>query len=97
MRVSAPPFRHPCYFGTDIDSAENLIANNHSIDEIREIIGADSLGFLSEEHVFELADGCKLDFCAACFNGKYPIEIPADTNKTQFEKKISEKNEKENL
>ena len=90
-------FRHPCYFGTDIDSAENLIANNHSIDEIREIIGADSLGFLSEEHVFELADGCKLDFCAACFNGKYPIEIPADTNKTQFEKKISEKNEKENL
>ena len=97
VRVSAPPFRHPCYFGTDIDSAENLIANNHSIDEIREIIGADSLGFLSEEHVFELADGCKLDFCAACFNGKYPIEIPADTNKTQFEKKISEKNEKENL
>ena len=83
--------------GGHADSASHMHGCKVDADEIREIIGADSLGFLSEEHVFELADGCKLDFCAACFNGKYPIEIPADTNKTQFEKKISEKNEKENL
>ena len=97
MRSVPPESLTPLRGPPPVHVPRQLIANNHSIDEIREIIGADSLGFLSEEHVFELADGCKLDFCAACFNGKYPIEIPADTNKTQFEKKISEKNEKENL
>lgn len=96
VRVSSPPFLFPCYFGTDIDSPENLIANNHTTDEIRDIIGADSLGFLSEEHVLHLADNCKLDFCAACFNGKYPVDPPTESNKSQFEKKLSEKI-KENL
>ena len=91
VRVSAPPFRHPCYFGTDIDSAEHLIANNHSIPDICKIIGADSLGYLSEESVLHLADGCPLDFCAACFNGDYPIEPPKINAKSKFETKISEK------
>ena len=91
VRVSAPPFRHPCYFGTDIDSAEHLIANNHSIPDICKIIGADSLGYLSEESVLHLADGCPLDFCAACFNGDYPIEPPKVNAKSKFETKISEK------
>lgn len=91
VRVSAPPFRHACYFGTDIDSPDNLIANNHSIDEICKIIGADSLGFLSEENVLHLADECPLEFCAACFNGDYPVPPPKNNTKTKFETKLSEK------
>lgn len=96
VRVSAPPFRHPCYFGTDIDSPENLIATNHTVEEIGTIIGADSLGFLSEENVLKLADNCSLDFCAACFNGDYPVAVPESPVKSQFEKKLSEKRIKEN-
>lgn len=91
VRVSAPPFLFPCYFGTDIDSKENLIANNHTVEEICEIIGADSLGFLSVENVLQLADGCPLDLCAACFNGDYPVEPPKENTKSKFETKLSEK------
>lgn len=91
VRVSAPPFLYPCYFGTDIDSSEHLIANNHSIPEICKIIGADSLGYLSIENVQHLADGCPLDFCTACFNGDYPEKPPKDHAKSKFETKISEK------
>lgn len=91
VRVSAPPFLFPCYFGTDIDSKENLIANNHTVEEICEIIGADSLGFLSVENVLQLADGCPLDLCAACFNGDYPVEPPKANAKSKFETKLSEK------
>ena len=54
VRLSAPPFLYPCYFGTDIDSRENLIAAQHSIEEIREIIGVDSIGYLSCENVHKL-------------------------------------------
>lgn len=91
VRVSAPPFLFPCYFGTDIDSPENLIANNHTVDEICDIIGADSLGFLSQENVVNLADGCNLDFCSACFNGKYPLNPPTQADKSRFDRKLSEK------
>lgn len=91
VRVSAPPFRHPCYFGVDIDSPDNLIANHHSLEEICKIIGADSLGYLSVDNVIHLADGCPLDFCTACFNGDYPIEPPKENAKSKFETKISKK------
>lgn len=91
VRVSAPPFRHPCYFGVDIDSADNLIANHHSLEEICKIIGADSLGYLSTDSVRHLADGCPLDFCTACFDGDYPVEPPKENAKSKFETKISEK------
>lgn len=91
VRVSAPPFLFPCYFGTDIDSKDKLIANNHTVEEICDIIGADSLGFLSVENVLQLADGCPLDLCAACFNGDYPVEPPKENAKSKFETKLSEK------
>ncbi len=88
MRVSSPPFLHPCYYGTDIDSSENLIASKCSVEEIAKLIGADSLGFLP---VSEL---CKLcgsnDFCSACFSGDYPTAVPCDTRKDRFEQKLSE-------
>ena len=77
MRVSAPPFLNPCYYGTDISSKERLIACQHTLDEIAEIIGVDSIGYLSVEDATKIADteGSK-GFCCACFNGKYPTEIP---------------------
>ncbi len=87
MRVSAPPFVAPCYYGTDIDTAENLIANHHSVKEIAEILGVDSLGYLSLEHA-RLLTGRDDGFCTACFGGEYPTAVPADGMKNRFEKKI---------
>ncbi|MCQ2519743.1 MAG: amidophosphoribosyltransferase [Lachnospiraceae bacterium] len=94
IRISAPPFRHPCFYGTDIDSEENLIANQHSIEEITEILGADSLGFLPMESLGELISENGISnasggYCGACFNGEYPTTIPADTRKDRFEGKIN--------
>lgn len=89
MRISAPPFLYPCYYGTDIDSEENLIACHHSTDEIAKIIGADSLGYLPIEKLDQLIDS--EDYCAACFQGDYPTKIPADLRKDRFERKLSER------
>jgi amidophosphoribosyltransferase len=75
VRISSPPFKHPCYFGTDIPSEDQLIASGHSIDEICEMIGADSLGYLEVDKLSEMINGQK-DFCTACFTGDYPIEPP---------------------
>jgi len=69
MRVSSPPFRHTCHYGTDIDSEENLIANKMSLEGIRAKIGADSLGYISIEGLKRACGGCALDFCTACFTG----------------------------
>ena len=89
MRISAPPFLYPCYYGTDIDSEENLIACHHSMDEIARIIGVDSLGYLPIEKLSKLIDS--EDYCSACFQGEYPTKIPADPRKDRFERKLSEK------
>ena len=91
VRLSAPPFLYPCYFGTDIDSRDNLIAANHTIEEIRDIIGVDSVGYLSCDSVHKLADNSHLNFCAACFTGEYPCEIPKRASKNRFEQKLSER------
>ena len=90
MRISAPPFLHPCYYGTDIDSEEHLIANKHTTEEIAALIGADSLGYLPMETLGELTHGG--GYCSACFSGEYPTQIPTDTRKDRFEQKLSEKN-----
>lgn len=91
MRISAPPFRYPCFYGTDVDSGDMLIANRHTVDEIRDIIGVDSLGYLTLEDAKRLGDeGRCRGYCTACFNGEYPVEMKADANKNKFEKKISE-------
>ncbi len=87
MWVSAPPFVAPCFYGTDIDTADNLIANRHSVEEIAEIIGVDSLGYLSLEHA-EALTGRNDGFCTACFGGEYPTAVPSDGLKNRFEKKI---------
>ncbi len=91
MRVSAPPFLFPCYFGTDVDSSDGLIANNHTVEEIAKIIGVDSLGFLGNDSVLKIADSTGLGFCTACFDGKYPVEVKDNNKKLKFERKLSEK------
>lgn len=89
MLSSAPPFKNPCYYGTDIDSRENLIACHHTVPEIAKIIGADSLGYLDIEHARLLTGGDGTGFCAACFDGNYPTEEPVAGDKNRFERKIS--------
>ena len=75
VRISSPAFLHPCYFGTDIPSEDQLIASGHTVDEICKMIGADSLGYLDVDKLSELISG-KTDYCDACFSGKYPIAPP---------------------
>ena len=87
VRVSAPPFLFPCYYGTDIDSQDCLIASQQSAGQIAETIGADSLGYLPVSQLNQLA-GCQ-EYCSACFGGQYPTKIPSDTRKDRFEQKLS--------
>lgn len=89
VRISSPAFLHPCYYGTDIDSEEHLIACKHTVSEIADIIKADSLGYLPLESLSVLTGNGK--FCNACFGGKYPTRIPKDTRKNRFEQRLSEK------
>lgn len=89
MRVSSPPFLHPCYYGTDIDSEEHLVACKHSVKEIAKIIGVDTLGYFPMEELDKLAGDTH--FCSACFDGVYPTAIPVSTSKDRFERKLSEK------
>lgn len=84
MRVSSPPFLWPCYFGTDVPAREQLIAYNRSVEEIRQMIGADSLGYLQIDRLKELVNG--LDICQGCFTGKYPMEPPEDDIRGEYEK-----------
>ena len=72
VRISSPPFLYPCYFGTDVPSNSQLIAANHSEEAIREMIGADSLGYMRLEDLEKMAEG--LPLCKACFDGVYPMD-----------------------
>lgn len=84
VRISSPPFLHECYFGTDIPSKEQLIAHNRTIEEIRQLIGADSLGYLKFERLSEMVEG--LSICTGCFNGIYPMEPPKEDIRGEYEK-----------
>lgn len=83
MRVSSPPFLWPCYFGTDVPAREQLIAYKHSLEEIREIIGADSLAYLRIERLEEMVN--HLGICKGCFTGKYPLDPPTEDIRGDFE------------
>jgi amidophosphoribosyltransferase len=76
MRISSPEFIAPCYFGTDIPNKEKLIACHHTVEEICEIAGADSLEFLSMENLYKIAPNAQCGFCDGCFTEKYPLDIP---------------------
>lgn len=83
MRVSSPPFLWPCYFGTDVPAREQLIAYNRSVEEIRIMIGADSLSYLRADRLSEIAG--HLGICRGCFTGKYPMDPPQDDIRGDFE------------
>lgn len=89
MRISSPPFINPCYFGTDISSKDKLIACKLTIDEIRQFIGADSLGYLSRESMMKVAENSKVDFCSACFTGEYPVDVTGENFVDKYSKKIN--------
>ena len=90
LRSSAPAFINPCYYGTDIDSKDSLIACNHTVEEITKITGADSLGYLRLEDVTEICkSGSAGGYCTACFDGNYPTEIPK-CYENKYDIKISE-------
>lgn len=73
VRICSPPFLHPCYFGTDVPSNDQLIASSHTTEEICRMIGADSLGYMQIDYLEGMAGG--LPLCKACFDGKYPMEV----------------------
>ncbi len=89
LRISSPPFLFPCYYGTDIDSQENLIACKHTPEEIAKITGADSLGYLPLEKLRDMAPLPRgVRPCAACFSGKYPTRTYSGAAKDKFEQKL---------
>ncbi|MBQ9113328.1 MAG: amidophosphoribosyltransferase [Clostridia bacterium] len=91
IRSSAPEFLNPCYYGTDIGSRAELIACKYTPQEMAQLFGADSVGFLPLEAAFRLGDSGKCKgYCAACFNGQYPTEIPTESGESKYDHKISE-------
>lgn len=83
VRISSPPFLYPCYFGTDVPSNEQLIAHSHTTEQIREMIGADSLGYMEIEKLKDMVG--ELGYCDACFTGNYPMEVPGRDVSLAFE------------
>ena len=96
-RISAPPFVHPCYFGTDIPDEKDLIATGHTVEEINKMVGSDTLGYLSIEHVQQLAIHSKCGFCTGCFTGQYPVAPPTETMDIVYDKPLSQSNSKKKL
>lgn len=84
VRISSPPFLWPCYFGTDVPAREQLIAYNRTVEEIREIIGANSLGYLNINRLEQMVGG--LTICKGCFTGVYPMEPPTEDIRGNYDK-----------
>jgi len=89
LRVSCPPTRHGCYYGIDFPDSKDLIASDHTIEEIRKHIGVDTLGYLSVEGMLSAVSGPKENYCTACWTGKYPVPPVDDMAKGKHEKKCS--------
>jgi len=83
VRISSPPFLYPCYFGTDVPSNEQLIAHTHTKEEICELIGADSLGYMEIDKLKDMVGD--LQYCNSCFTGIYPMEVPGRDISNEFE------------
>lgn len=90
VRIAAPPFLWPCHYGTDIPDREDLVACHYTEEEIRQNIGADSLGFLKLDSLPEMVPNLKLNFCDACFSGNYPSNVDKASDKNAFEQDITE-------
>jgi amidophosphoribosyltransferase len=84
LRISCPPIRHPCFFGVDFAEPKQLIASGRDVEQVRQILGVDSLAYLSLDGMLDVVDMPTLpreNYCAACFTGHYPIDVPAGTGK----------------
>jgi amidophosphoribosyltransferase len=84
VRVGSPPIRFPCFYGVDMSTRKELIASSHTVDQIRDHIGADSLAYLSVEGMLKTVPSPR-SMCTACFTGEYPTEVPVDFRKEQFD------------
>jgi amidophosphoribosyltransferase len=84
LRISSPPIHHPCFYGIDTQIETELIASTHSVEEIRDFVGADSLSYLSIGGVLTALDLPYEKFCFACFDGRYPVPVPYDTTRHKF-------------
>ena len=87
VAITCPPIKHPCYMGVDMGTQDNLIAHKRTVDEIRKIVDADSLTYLSVEGMMR-AVGRTEGYCQACFTGQYPIDVDVQTVKTGFERSL---------
>jgi len=86
MRVSCPPHRFPCFYGIDFPTREELIASNHTVEEIRDYLNLDSLGYLSLEGMLSSMPLVRENFCVCCFTGEYPVPVEPETSKEMFER-----------
>ena len=85
MRICAPPIKYPCFFGVDMATRKELIAGHKSVEEIRQFIGADSLGYLSLDGLMKSVNLPRDSFCTACFTGDYPIPVQLEMDKLALE------------
>jgi amidophosphoribosyltransferase len=89
MRISCPPHRHACHYGIDFPDPEQLIANQHTLDEIRDYLGADSIGYLDVPGMVRASGQDEANFCLACFNGKYPVPVDPHLDKFIMERRAN--------
>jgi len=87
LRISCPPHRHPCFYGIDFPTRNELIAFQKELEEIAVFIGVDSLGYLSEEGMLKSVSLPADHYCRACFNGQYPIKVDKEFTKDCLEKR----------
>ncbi|MCH8850833.1 MAG: hypothetical protein IIC89_08420 [Chloroflexi bacterium] len=85
MRITAPPIISPCFFGIDMGTRWELIAGQKNVEQVREHIDADTLGYLSVDGMIEAVGGAKDKYCLACFTGKYPVPVPLQMDKLALE------------
>lgn len=83
MQISSPPVTCPCFFGIDTPSHEQLIGSKNSVEEIRAIIGADTLQYLTIEDLLKSVEGAGCNFCTGCFNGHYPLDMKRTIAETE--------------
>jgi amidophosphoribosyltransferase len=88
IRITCPPIQWPCFYGIDMPTRQELIAADLTVEQIRSYVGADTLGYLSLDGMIQAAGGPKESFCRACFDGEYPIEIPAGAGKFVLEDQL---------
>ncbi len=92
MRISSPPVVSPCYFGIDTPSTNQLVGAVYTVEEIRKLIGADSLGYISIDGLLKTVEGSSCQFCTGCFNGQYPMEVPCHDKEDIKRRKQEDKN-----